>query len=76
MKTVLKILIFACFVLCLCSCAEKDKAYDGFLRGMYEGANHTQEMQREDPIPPAGEKTPTYDQYARDRQEIIKDNKE
>ncbi|MGE0084098.1 MAG: hypothetical protein AB7S75_06720 [Desulfococcaceae bacterium] len=76
MKTVSKILIFACFVLCLSSCAEKDKVYDGFLRGMYEGANHTQTMQREDPIPPAGEKTPTYDQYEQDRQEIIKNDKE
>ena len=46
---------------------------EGYYRGMYEGANQSQEMKRENPFPP-NENPPTYDQYERERQEMLKDH--
>ena len=72
LNILLRILIVMCFMFCLSSCAKSGKVYDGFLRGMYEGANQTQEMQRKDLIPPPGKEPPTYDQYEKERQEMLK----
>ena len=62
------------FMICICSCSNNEKVRDGFFRGMYEGCNQVQEMRHADQPPPPGKETPTYDQYERERQEIIKDH--
>jgi len=76
MKYISKILIaFFCITL-FSSCAKKDGIYKGIKRGMYDGANQSQEMKRDDPLPPVGKESPSYDQYEKDRQDMTKDNKE
>lgn len=60
---------------CISSCSNNEKLRDGFFRGMYEGSNHAQKMKHADqPLPP-DEKPLTYDQYKRERQEIISNHK-
>jgi hypothetical protein len=41
---------------------------------MYEGANQAQEMKRTDPTPTPGKEPPAYDQYERERQEMLTDS--
>lgn len=75
LKIFLKILIIGTFIICLSSCGKSEKIYKGVVQGMYEGANQSQEMKRDDPTPPAGQETPSYGQYEQDRQEMIKGKK-
>ena len=63
------------FMFCICSCSNNKKVRDGFFRGMYEGSNQFQEMKHADELPQPREEPPTYDQYQRERQEIIIDRK-
>lgn len=65
------IIIF--FMISICSCSNNKKVRDGFFRGMYEGSNQVQEMKHADELPQLDEEPPTYDQYQRERQEIITD---
>jgi hypothetical protein len=73
LKTILKLFAIVFFMTFIYSCASKDKIKDGFHRGMYEGANQSQEMKRGNPLP-SSEKPPTYDQYERERQEMLTDH--
>ncbi|MBU3949166.1 MAG: hypothetical protein KJ882_07055 [Proteobacteria bacterium] len=63
------IIIF--FMICFCSCSKNEKARDGFFRGMYEGSKQVQEIKHADETQRPGKEPPTYDQYKRERQEIL-----
>jgi hypothetical protein len=74
LKIFLKIFIIGSFIICLSSCGKSEKIYKGVVQGMYEGANQSQEMKRDYPIPPVVGKEPfSYGQYEQDRREMIKD---
>jgi hypothetical protein len=73
LKRILKIFTICCFIAFLSSCGKSEKVYKGVVQGMYEGANQTQEIKKDDPTPEPGKEPPSYDQYERDRQEMIKD---
>ena len=61
-------------LLSFCACSDSKAVRDGFFRGMYEGANQAQQMEHpEEPSTPEKEPLPTYDQYKRERQEIVTD---
>jgi hypothetical protein len=64
------------FAACIFSCAKSNSVCDGFRRGMYEGLNQVHEMEHTDETPQQGEETPAYDQYQRERQEIVTDSEE
>jgi hypothetical protein len=51
------------FMICICSCSKNERVRDGIFRGIYEGANHAQEMKHMDEPPQLGKEAPTYDQY-------------
>ncbi|MFZ1985095.1 MAG: hypothetical protein WAU91_11820 [Desulfatitalea sp.] len=74
MKTILKFLILIYFITCFFSCANKEKMRDNISRGIYEESNRMQEMEKDNgpPLPP-DQKSPTFDQYKRERQEILKE---
>lgn len=62
------------FVMCsICSCAKNEQTTDNILRGMYESSQQVQEMKYGDELPQPDKEAPTYDQYKRERQEIITD---
>ena len=73
MKRILKISILCCLMGLLFSCGKSGNVYKGIKHGLYEGGIQTQEMKNDDPTPEPGEEAPSYDQYERERQEIIKD---
>ena len=73
LKLIITILIFFCFIAFLCSCAKNEKVYKGIVQGIYEGTKQIQEMKNDDPTPEPDNEIPSYDQYERERQEMIKD---
>jgi hypothetical protein len=73
LKRILEVLMIFCFIAFLSSCGKSESVYKGVARGIYEGANQTQEMKRDDPTPEPGNEHPSYDQYERERQEMIND---
>lgn len=74
MKKRLTLFVLCCTALFLFSCGSKQEIVEGVKQGMYEGMNQTQQMKQEDyPTPESGRQPPTYEQYKRERQEIIKD---
>jgi hypothetical protein len=46
--------------------------HDNFWGGMFYGASQMQETKNEEPVPPPGEERPTYEQYKKERQELLK----
>jgi hypothetical protein len=54
-------------------CASRDKMYEGICQGIYDGSNQIQEMKNPESIPPQAEEPITYEQYKRERQEMLKD---
>lgn len=48
--------------------------YENICRGMYSGANQMQEMKNQEPVPPPGEEHLNYEQYKKERQELLKDH--
>ena len=63
----------ACFGLLLilaCSCTSKDQFY----QGVYEGLKNREEVVNpaDDPVPP---RQPSYDEYKREREEILKESR-
>ena len=73
MKTLLHLIIIIVFAVFLNSCAKNDKIQDGIIRGIYKGANQAQEMKSDDPLSSPNKETPTYEQYERERKEILTD---
>ena len=73
MKTILKLSIIIYFIICFFSCANKEKLRDNIFRGIYEESNRIQEMERENSPPLPEEEPLTYEQYKRERQEMLKD---
>jgi len=73
LKLTLRFLLIIYFMVCICSCAKNEKAYDNFCRGMYESSKQMQEMEQGNE-PPPGKEIPTYDQYKREGQEKITDH--
>lgn len=71
----IKSLIIVFFIASIISCSKSDKATENFRRGMYEGANKIQELNSESPTIPQGQEPPTYDQYERERQEVLSGDK-
>jgi hypothetical protein len=51
---------------------DKSKMHDNFWGGMFYGASQMQETKNEEPVPPPGEERPTYEQYKKERQELLK----
>ena len=70
-----RILTICCFIACLSSCGNSEKIYKGVAQGMYEGANQTQELKKDAPIPEPGKEPASYDRYERERQEMTNDKK-
>jgi len=75
LKTSLKFSIIICFIVCIFACSENAKVHEGIFRGIYEGSNQVQEMKGDDPVPSPREEPPTYEQYERERQEMLTDHK-
>ena len=76
MKEIVRLLLVVLLLCWLPACANKDKIYQGVCRGMYNQLNKQSEMNDPDPIPPPGSETPTYDQYERERKEMLQDYKD
>ena len=74
MKTSLKFSIIICFIVCIFACAENAKVHEGIFRGIYEWSNQVQEMKGDAPVPSPCEEPPTYEQYERERQEMLTDH--
>lgn len=74
MKIVLSFLAIICLTFLISSCANNEKVHENLYRGMYEGAKQVQKMNNPDEKPPQDIDTPSYDQYKRERQEILKDH--
>jgi hypothetical protein len=72
LETKLRILIAILFMCLLSSCTDKSKMHDNFWGGMFYGASQMQETKNEEPVPPPGEERPTYEQYKKERQELLK----
>lgn len=63
------------FSMCsICSCSKNEKTTDNIFRGIYESSQQVQEMKYADELPQPDKEAPTYDQYKRERQEIITDH--
>lgn len=73
MKLPLRFVAVIFLIGCSCACSKNEKARDGFLRGIYEGSNQVQEMRHAGEPPQPGNETQAYDQYKRERQEILTD---
>ena len=71
----LKIFTICCLIAFVSSCGKNEKVYRGITQGIYEGANQTQEMKKDDPTREPGKEPSSYDQYERERQEMIKNKK-
>ena len=70
MKRILIIFSICCFMAFLPSCGKSTNIYKGIKQGIYEGANQTQKMKKDEPTPEPGKELPSYDQYERERQEM------
>lgn len=55
------------------ACTDNDRIYENIYQGVYESSNQVQEMKNTDPLPSQEKKPPTYEQYKRERNEILKD---
>lgn len=74
MQSALRGSVIIIFFMCsICSCSKNEQASDTFFRGMYESSQQVQEMKYGDELPQPDKEVPTYDQYKRERQEIIGD---
>lgn len=76
MKAIVRLFFVVLLVSWLPACANKGKIYRGVCQGMYDGLSQQREMKDPEPIPPPGSETPTYDQYEREREEMLKDYKD
>lgn len=77
MKTIVKLLMIIGFVICVCSCANKEEVLDNISRGIYDSLNQDQEMKREpDSSLPSDETPPSYDQYKKEREKVLQEQKE
>lgn len=59
----------------LSACANKSKIYDGICQGIYDLSNQNQEMKSPEAARqrPPGKEPLTYEQYQKERQEMLKD---
>jgi hypothetical protein len=57
----------------LSSCAKNGRVYNGIAQGIYEGTYQTQEMTKDEPTIAPGNEHPSYDQYRREKKEMMKD---
>ena len=74
MKIMSKFLIGVLFTGLLSSCADKKHTmYDNMCSGVYNGAYQMQDMRNREPVLPAGEERPTYEQYKKEREAMLKD---
>jgi len=55
------------------ACADKDKIREGIYRGVYEGSLQTQERKDTETLPSQKKEPLTYEQYKKERDEMIKD---
>ena len=62
--------IFLTFLLLvlLCGCCGKENLY----KGVFDSSNKVQEMKSMDDLPPPEKEAPDYEQYRRERDEILK----
>ncbi len=71
MKTILRWITALSLLGGLSGCTDKNKIYEGVYRGMYDGATQMQELKNPDPTPPPRKESLSYDQYKREREEIL-----
>jgi len=77
MMKILKLSIIICLISCTFSCAKNEEVRDNVFRGIYQGANQEQEMQRTDDPSLIQEDRPlTYDQYKKEREKILQTHDE
>lgn len=76
MKPILKLLVVIVFIIGSGGCAKNEKIREGIYRGMYDGMNQSREMEHVDEDRQPGSETPSYDQYKREREEALSDDKE
>ena len=76
MKAIVRLFFVVLLGSWLPACANKDKTYRGVCQGMYDGLNQQREMKDPESIPPPGSKTPSYEQYEREREEMLRDHKD
>jgi len=73
LKTALRFLIPFLLMVWFSACADKDKVLEGVYQGMYDGSGQMQEMKNSEPVPSPGKEYPTYEQYKKEREEMLRD---
>ena len=78
MKTALKFILANLLIGCLCACGPKGSVSDGIIQGIYETSQQAGEMQDPEagPVPAPGEEPLTYDQYQKEREDMLKEAEE
>jgi hypothetical protein len=71
LKSLIKCLALMLIIAGIGSCSNKENIRDEFFQGIYDVINQQQEMKHPDQFPPSGKEAPTYDQYMRERKEIL-----
>jgi len=72
LKTIWRFLILFLLMGGFSACADKNKILEGVYQGMYDGSGQMQEMKNPEPVPPPGKESPTYEQYKKEREEMLK----
>jgi hypothetical protein len=68
-KMAFRLLVFLFIVVAFSSCALRGKTYENISRGIYDGANQAQEINKTDPRPQPDEESLTYDRYQQERRQ-------
>lgn len=60
----------------LVACTCKEDIYDGVCHGLYDSLILAQQNKDPESVPPPGKEPPTYEQYKREREEMMKGHEE
>jgi hypothetical protein len=75
-KTILRILVSIMALAWLLACAGKEDIYDGICHGLYDASVQAQQNKDPESVPPPGKEPPSYEQYKRERDAMLKGREE
>ena len=71
LKILLRCFIALLFLVLLSACGKNGKIYEGVSQGMYNASNQVQQMKNLNTSPSQENEPLTYEQYKRERQEML-----
>ncbi len=71
MKRTIILFAICCTFFFIFSCTSKKEIIEGVKSGMYDVGNQNQQMEQGYPEPESGKEPPTYEQYERERREML-----